>query len=395
MDVQPKFVPKFRLALLLGLLSIFYGEVYAGSSFLWMFDAWGLLITFPLYMFHSLFYLNMAQRTKRITISQLYLWGMLFALYEAPITKVLFSTYPSATAAWPAWGFFFGTGIATMEFMVPVFFWHPVMSFMMPIFTLEIFIQSATKNPADIITSHRPLLEWNGNSKFLFIFITIICSAPMAINNYSKGTNPDIVLLASILLILFMKAITPLKIADVKMTEFRLGNKGFGFVIFYLIILYSLAIPLIPNVSYTFALSKYPSNFLNGIISIIVVAMAILVLLRISKPNPLLTPATTIETSLTPSAPESGKMMTTRHLYSLWLFMAILIGVWSLIPQITNVLFFLFFGIGLPVLGVAVLIVMLINLFRQNPISFKNIGILFVIGFLIFIFSYSKLHPST
>ena len=84
MDVQPKFVPKFRLALLLGLLSIFYGEVYAGSSFLWMFDAWGLLITFPLYMFHSLFYLNMAQRTKRITISQLYLWGMLFALYRSP-----------------------------------------------------------------------------------------------------------------------------------------------------------------------------------------------------------------------------------------------------------------------------------------------------------------------
>ena len=164
----------------------------------------------------------------------------------------------------------------------------------------------------------------------------------MAINNYSKGTNPDIVLLASILLILFMKAITPLKIADVKMTEFRLGNKGFGFVIFYLIILYSLAIPLIPNVSYTFALSKYPSNFLNGIISIIVVAMAILVLLRISKPDPLLTPATTIETSFSSSAPESGKMMTTRHLYSLWLFMAILIGVWSLIPQITNVLFFLF-----------------------------------------------------
>ena len=51
--------------------------------------------------------------------------------------------------------------------------WHPVMLFMMPIFTLEIFIQSATKNPANIITGHRPLLEWNGNSRFLFIFITI------------------------------------------------------------------------------------------------------------------------------------------------------------------------------------------------------------------------------
>ena len=157
-------VPTVRMAILLGLLSMFYGEVYVGSSTLWMLDWWSVVVTFPLYMFHSLFYLTLARRTKRTTLPHLYFWGLLFALYEAPITKVLWSSYPGSSG--PGWGLV--SGIAIMEFLTIVLFWHPVMSFMMPILTLEIFIQSATGTIGNVIPSHSPLLCWNRRSKVFF-----------------------------------------------------------------------------------------------------------------------------------------------------------------------------------------------------------------------------------
>ena len=122
----------FPAILLVGILSMFFAEVMAGSSNLWFLDPFAWLISFILYLVHLIFYLNLAVYTNRTSLVHLYLWGILFALYEAPITQVLWSGYTNSIDA-PMLLF----GIASIEFIVLVFFWHPIMSFIFPILMYE------------------------------------------------------------------------------------------------------------------------------------------------------------------------------------------------------------------------------------------------------------------
>ena len=108
--------------LLVGTLSVFFTEVFAGSSPLWFIDSWGIFMVFPLYSMHLIFFLNVAFRIKRTSLGHLYLLGVLIGLYESWITKVLWAGYPGAEA--PLMGTFLG--IAILEFSVLVFFWHPI-----------------------------------------------------------------------------------------------------------------------------------------------------------------------------------------------------------------------------------------------------------------------------
>ena len=54
--------------------------------------------------------------------------------YEAVITKVLWAGYMDATGP----GFGTVLGVALVEFLVLVFFWHPIFSFILPILTYEV-----------------------------------------------------------------------------------------------------------------------------------------------------------------------------------------------------------------------------------------------------------------
>jgi hypothetical protein len=119
--------------LLAGALSMFFAEVVAGSSTLWFIDPWALLTTYPLYLAHLLFYLNLAHKKNRFSLPHLYLWGMLFALYEAPITQVLWKGYMNEAEG----ARIVFLGVASIEFIVLVLFWHPIMSFMLPVLFYE------------------------------------------------------------------------------------------------------------------------------------------------------------------------------------------------------------------------------------------------------------------
>lgn len=109
---------KLIMFLLVGTLSVFFTEVFAGSSPLWFTDLWGILMVFQLYFMHLIFFLNIAYRTKRTSLVHLYLFGVLIGLYESWITKVLWAGYPGAEA--PVMGILLG--IAILEFSVLVFF---------------------------------------------------------------------------------------------------------------------------------------------------------------------------------------------------------------------------------------------------------------------------------
>jgi hypothetical protein len=103
--------------------------VFSGASLqvgLW--HPWTWLVTYWLYFAHFFFFTTLAIRTGKTSLWALYLWGVLFGLYESWITKVIWNGYR-------------GDGIFAMGSIGPygyseismVFIFHPVMSFIIPL----------------------------------------------------------------------------------------------------------------------------------------------------------------------------------------------------------------------------------------------------------------------
>ena len=144
-----------------------FGEVLAGSSRAWFLDVWGLFVTLPLYLGHVLLLWMVAAKTKKTSLVQLYCLGMIFGLYEAFLTKVLWAGYWDQQNA----GFGKFAGISMLEFPMLVFFWHPVMSFILPI----IAFQKLTGKK--LIADHEQLIakgRWRGIA--LLILVALLSS---------------------------------------------------------------------------------------------------------------------------------------------------------------------------------------------------------------------------
>lgn len=122
---------KWLFWIILGALSTFFAEVTAGSTPLPFFSRVGLLLVFPLYFLHTLFFFSVVWSFGRPTLGALYAAGMLFGMYEAYLTKVVWTSYsadgPMVTVA----------GIALFETLLLVLFWHSVLAFMVPVFVGE------------------------------------------------------------------------------------------------------------------------------------------------------------------------------------------------------------------------------------------------------------------
>ena len=222
--------------LFIGVLSVFYAEVNSGSSPLWFANLWGLLLVFWLYFAHLLFYVNIALRKNRISLSQLYLLGCLVGLYEGPITKVLWHGYPGQTAT------YFFLGFAVLEFIMLVFFWHPIFSFLLPVVIFELLsVEYLQTNSLyswleDSIFFTRPRL-----SKFIFVVIAFIGATFLSVNTLF---NIEIILLSGlgnfILLILLKKYnLRSNRLHGIQ--SLYLSNKWFTIVFIYLVLLYSFA----------------------------------------------------------------------------------------------------------------------------------------------------------
>jgi len=115
--------------LLIGLIVLIFAEVFSGASLqMGLWHPWTLVVTYWLYFAHFFFFTTLAIRTGRTSFWALYLWGILFGLYESWITKVI----------WYGYG---GDGKLAMGKIGPyglseigmVFIFHPVMSFIVPL----------------------------------------------------------------------------------------------------------------------------------------------------------------------------------------------------------------------------------------------------------------------
>jgi hypothetical protein len=220
--------------LLVGCLSMLYAELFSGASRLWFFNAWSLLVTFPLYMVHVIFFFNLALRTAKTSPVHLYFWGMLFALYESWITQVLWVGY---TAGQPILGTVFG--IAVGEFFGLVLFWHPVMSFIMPLVIFEVLVLSiSTDNPEErVLPSHVPLLVLTPRNKKILVFLYILGSISMTVS-YQGDILLGLVVLGGtygIIYGLYRMART----YQVTIHSLRVGRKGLALIVGYLLLLYA------------------------------------------------------------------------------------------------------------------------------------------------------------
>ena len=121
---------------IMGSLSVFFAEVISGSEIFPFTKLSGRVLIFPLYALHTLVLWTAVFRYGRGWLYALFPAGALFGLYEAYITKVLWS---------PTWGglpFYVG-GVAVVETALLVLFWHSFMAFIVPLFLAETLLTSS------------------------------------------------------------------------------------------------------------------------------------------------------------------------------------------------------------------------------------------------------------
>ncbi|GLQ18539.1 hypothetical protein [Maritalea porphyrae] len=183
---------RLSAVLLIGCLSMLFGEVFAGSSRTWFVDPWGLLVTFPLYLGHVLLLLMVALKSNRVSLVSLYCLGMVFALYEAALTKVLWAGYWDSTGE----GFGHFAGISLAEFPMLVFFWHPVMSFILPIVAFQWL------TGAQLIADHHRFLRFSSSKFLLLIVLAATISSFLASGSGFDPVSANAAFFGSVLLIL-------------------------------------------------------------------------------------------------------------------------------------------------------------------------------------------------
>jgi hypothetical protein len=113
--------------IVLGALSTYFAESVAGSTLFPFTTGNGLLLVFPVYCLHVVVLAAIVFRFGQPRFDTLYIAGTIFGMYEAYITKVLWTSSspdgPLATLG----------GVSVLDFLVVVLFWHPLMGFVLPV----------------------------------------------------------------------------------------------------------------------------------------------------------------------------------------------------------------------------------------------------------------------
>ena len=128
MELQP--IPsrwtRYFFWFILSSFSVVFAEVLSGAFPFPFLSLWGWIMLLPLYGLHTLVLATVLFRRGRPNLYTLFLAGALFGLYEAYITKVVWS---------PTWGpaLFTVGGVAVVETVVLVLFWHAFLAFILPL----------------------------------------------------------------------------------------------------------------------------------------------------------------------------------------------------------------------------------------------------------------------
>ena len=220
---------------LFGFLSMIFAEVFSGAFPLWFLGQWGWFVTLPLYWAHAILLLNLAMKYERTSLTQLYLWGVLFGLYEGWITKVIWAGYMGDV---PAFGIFLGFAVG--EFFVIALFWHALFSFIIPILVFQIIVQATNKGKAGSIhTSHLGVISRRRRN---YVLLGIIIVAGSLFMMMGLGADSFSIMVAGITnlayIVLLSWFVTSWNSKPLDLESLRLGKRGMSITIIYLFALY-------------------------------------------------------------------------------------------------------------------------------------------------------------
>ncbi|MHA1299982.1 MAG: hypothetical protein ACTSO9_11230 [Candidatus Helarchaeota archaeon] len=228
---KPSKKLKFFFWIILGFSSVFFAEVVSGSDMIPFFWFWGLCVVVPLYTLHILVLSHIVFKHGKPNIYTLFLSGMLFGMYEAYITKVLWSPF------WNENAFKVG-GIAIFEFFLLVFWWHAFFAFIIPLFISENLLTSSRE-----IQNRQPervqnLFNTKRKTYAIIIIFAIWCGGLQSINSlnpfYSILSGLSTTTVIGILVLVWRKKTNG---RDYTIYELVPNQKEF-YVLFSLLIIY-------------------------------------------------------------------------------------------------------------------------------------------------------------
>ncbi|MHB0958910.1 MAG: hypothetical protein ACYC0X_14800 [Pirellulaceae bacterium] len=218
--------------LLIGLIVLICAEVFSGASLgpgLW--NPWTLIVTYWLYFAHFFFFTTLAVRTGRTSCGSLYLWGVLFGLYESWITKVIWHGYSGDGK------FIMGSiGPYGVSEISMVFFFHPVMAFILPLAVTCLLYPSLRQLFPDLAW----LTGTSRSARVAQVYLVLSFVPTMAMNS----GGPANFLLNLVALFVLLLALVRLSRGRVAASDARplvvFGRRGFLGLCLYLVLLYGV-----------------------------------------------------------------------------------------------------------------------------------------------------------
>ena len=247
---------KYLTLLLAGVLSVFYAEVLSGASILWFLDPFGYIILLPLYMFHLIVLYNIAVRFQRLSPKALYMFGVIFGMYETWITKVAWAGFSASEK--PMFGRFLGFAVG--ELGIVTFFWHPFMSFIAPIVTLQILSASAGNKESLSYPWTTSFLSKQKINLFFYFAIAFFSASAVALNSSLNIVVALVGFLGTLSIVYTLyRAIIGTNPKLLSLDNLIIGKKAFVFMLVYLGAIYGLffvsvrteAIPSTPTILLT------------------------------------------------------------------------------------------------------------------------------------------------
>jgi hypothetical protein len=218
--------------ILIGLIVLICAEVFSGASLqkgLW--HPWTVLVTYWLYFAHFFFFTTLAVRTGRTSLSALYLWGVLFGLYESWITKVIWFGYSGDGKF--AMGHIGPFGFSELSM---VFIFHPVASFIIPL--------AVTCLLCPPLRRLFPELAWftgkSRGARAVQAYLVFSFAPVMAFNSGGPINLTVNLALAIILLLVLLRLAQPALDAPDGRPIVVFGRWGFGGLCVYLAFLYGV-----------------------------------------------------------------------------------------------------------------------------------------------------------
>jgi len=238
--------------LLIGLIVFICAEVFSGASLrLGLWNPWTILVTYWLYFAHFFFFATLAVRTGRSSLSSLYLWGVLFGLYESWITKVVWSGYGGGGTF--AMGRIGPYGFSEISM---VFFYHPVVSFILPLAVACLLCPPLRR--------FFPNLAWftgkSRGARLVQVYLVLVFASVMGMNSGGPVNLALNLSMAILLLIVLLRLARPALASSDGRSIVVFGRRGFGALCVYLPLLYGVSyfairpegLPSIPVQLFTF-----------------------------------------------------------------------------------------------------------------------------------------------